>query len=285
MPLFVEIPDPVAGPNRVGQLRIDHRQARRSSSSPPLVLLGGMTQTLSSWGGQLRPLSERREVIVYETRGQGKTNLSLHDVSLAQQVDDFSALLDALNISGPVDLAGFSFGARISLAVAATRHQRVRRLVLSGLGTGRGTLGRVIMRGWKASLDSGNLDTLAWISLADTVGPDYLERHEHELSNIVRATTTRNRFEGIKALFDTSLDESDSTWLPASLAPNIACPTLLISGEFDRIAPPTEVSDLARRIPRAQAHVLPDVGHTVAIESAGAWRSQVVSFLDAEESM
>nr|WP_276604110.1 alpha/beta fold hydrolase [Nannocystis pusilla] len=199
----------------VGQVRVDRRPGPDGGTAPPLVILGGMTQTLSSWGGQVRPLSGQRPVIVYEARGQGQTRLDLRDVTPPVHVEDFERLLDALGVAGQVDLCGFSFGGRIALAIAAERPERVRRLVLSGVSAGRGALGRVIVRAWREALRTGDLEALAWISLGDTLGPRYLEANEAVLEAFVKATVQRNTYAGISALFTQTLDDgADSPWAP-----------------------------------------------------------------------
>jgi len=284
MPEFVPIPDPAAGPGALGRVRVDRRRptaAAPASEPPPLVILGGMTQTLASWGGQLRPLAQSRQVLVYEARGQGQTELDLADVSPPRHVDDLAALLTALEIPTPVDLCGFSFGGRIALAVAATRPDLVRRLVVTGVSAGRGALGRVIVRAWRAALATGDLEALAWLSLADTLGPAYLDRNEQLLPAMVQAVVTRNHYDGIRALFTQTLgDDPDWPFHPTALAPRVRCPTLLIAGELDRLAPAAELDALADLFPGPVArHVVPGVGHTVAIEAAERWRALVEDFL------
>jgi pimeloyl-ACP methyl ester carboxylesterase len=281
MPELIDIPDPLAGPGAVGQVRIERHAGPGGDTAPPLVIVGGMTQTLSSWSGQLRPLSAQRPVVVVEARGQGQTQLAVHDVSPPVHVTDFEHLLDALGIAGPVDLCGFSFGGRLALGIAAERPERVRRLVLSGVGAGRDVLGRVIVRGWREALGTGDLEALAWLSLADTLGPRFLAENESILAALVKATVRRNSYAGIVALFAQMLDDApDSPWAPLRLAPRVHAPTLLLAGELDRLAPASDLQALAAAFPvPARAQVLPGVGHTVAIEAPGPWRALVLDFL------
>jgi 3-oxoadipate enol-lactonase len=281
VPELVALPDPVAGPGASGQVRVDRRPPRTAAVGPPLVVLGGMTQTLASWGGQARALSEARELVIYEARGQGQTTLAIADVSPPVHVADFENLLAALGVAGPVDLCGFSFGGRVALAIAAERPALVRRLVLTGVGAGRRALGRVIVRAWREALRTGDLEALAWLSLADTLGPAYLEQNESLLPAIVKATVQRNRYEGIAALFRQTLhDDPGSPWHPLQLAPRVRAPALLLAGELDRLAPAAEVATLAEAFaPAARAEVIETVGHTVAIEAPERWRAQVLEFL------
>ncbi|MCY0990983.1 alpha/beta hydrolase [Nannocystis sp. ILAH1] len=281
MPEPITIHDPVAGPGAVGQVQIDRHAGPSDGTAPPLVIVGGMTQTLASWGAHVRPLSAQRPVLVYEARGQGQTRLATRDVSPPVHVGDFEHLLDALGVTEPVDLCGFSFGGRIALGIAAERPTRVRRLVLSGVGAGRGALGRVILRAWREALKTGDLEALAWLSLADTLGPGYLEANESVLAAFVKATVRRNSYENTAALFAQTLDDGpDSPWAPLRLAPRVRAPVLLLTGELDRLASPSELEVLAAAFPGpARVEVLPDVGHTVAIEAPEPWRARVLDFL------
>lgn len=280
MPTFVSIPDPVRGPGGQGRIRYDLRRPVGPSDRPPLVLVGGMTQTLSSWGGQLRPLARTRPVLAYECRGQGATELHLGDAGLTRHAEDLAALVEALELPTPLDLCGFSFGARVSLTVAATHPQLVRRLVLSGLGTGRGVVGRLIVQGWLAALRTGDLEALARISLPDIVGPAYLEAHAHLVEPMVRAVVERNSFEGIRALFEQTLqDPAEPEHTTEAMAARVKCPALVMGGALDRLAPPDEVGDLAKRM-GGRHLVLADAGHTIPIEAAEPWRAAVLEHLD-----
>lgn len=285
MPELVAIPDLVAGPNAHGTLRVDRRAngASTPNNATPMVLLGGMTQTLASWSGQLRPLCARREVIAYEARGQGMSELALGNCSLAQHVEDFTNLHAALGLVGPVDLVGFSFGGRVALAIAAHRPHLVRRLVLSGVALRRGVLSELIVQGWIATLATGDLSALARVSLVDTLGPAYLEKHAALIDAMVKAATTRNRFEGIRQLFaDTMTAETeapDSLWTNTALAPRVQCPSLVMGGQLDRLAEPAQVQALATAL-GGEYRSFMGVGHTIPIEVAGVWREAVETFAE-----
>lgn len=280
MPKLVNVPDPVAGPDATGRIRYDLRQPTEPTGRPCLVLVGGMTQTLASWGGQLRPLSSSRPVLAYECRGQGATELAVAEADLPRHAADFAALHEALELPGPVDLCGFSFGGRVCLAIAATHPHLVRRLVLSGVGNGRGVVGRLIVEGWLAALTTGDLEALARISLPDIVGPAYLEAHAHLVEPMVRAVVERNSYEGIHALFHQTLrTPDDSPWGNETLAARVRCPSLVMGGTLDRLAPPPEVQALAERLGGRYLPIA-DAGHTIPIEAAETWRAAVIDFLD-----
>lgn len=281
MPDFVAVPDPNAGAAATGRIRYELRQPSHPTAAAPLVLIGGMTQTLASWGGQLRPLSERRPVLAYEARGQGTTELSLHDASLPVHVQDLVNLLQALALPPPIDVCGFSFGGRVALAVAAKHPTRVRRLVLTGVGADRSVLSQCIVAGWKASLKTGDLEALARVSLPDIVGPRYLEANAAIIEPMIKAVVQRNTLAGIEALFrDTIPADPDDAWGPMTLAGAVQCPALVLGGNADRLAPPAQVRTLAAAV-NGVHRIFADVGHTVPIEAALPWRQTIETFLDS----
>ncbi|HWB82149.1 MAG TPA: alpha/beta fold hydrolase [Nannocystaceae bacterium] len=250
------------------------------------MLIGGMTQTLASWGAQIRPLSERREVVAYEARGQGMTELALDDCTLPRHVEDFAALHEALALGGPVDLCGFSFGGRVALAIAAERPELVHRLVLSGVALDRGLVGRLIVRGWLAALATGNLEALARVSLPDILGPTYLEANAALIEPMVRASIERNRYDGVLALMRGTIDLPEgSPWTAGPLAARIRAhgiAALCTGGALDRLAPPDEVAALADAL--VGEHVtIAGAGHTIAIETPQTWRDHALAFLDRDE--
>ncbi len=274
MPQWIAIPDGTL----TGRVHVDRRGD--ATDRRPLILLGGMTQTLASWGGHLRPLAETRQVIAYEARGQGTTELDLADCSLAHHVEDFAALHSALGLTGPVDLCGFSFGGRLALTIAARRPDLVDTLVCSGVALDRGIVGRLIVRGWLAALATGDLEALARVSLPEILGPAWLTANAALLESVIRATIERNRYEGVLALMRATAElPPDSDWQLAALAPRVRARALCMVGELDRLAPPAEVAALAEML-GAELHIEPDVGHTIAIEAPTGWRTRLLEFLD-----
>lgn len=152
---------------------------------PLLILFGGTAQTINNMVGHHRDLAQHRGVLHYEIRGQGReTTLSLHDCSLKQHVDDFLEVLDANPhyVPGePVDLAGFSLGGRVALAIAARAPELVRKVSITGLGADGGIRARVIRNAWLASLETGDMQSFVWQSISVVHTDAFLQLHESRL--------------------------------------------------------------------------------------------------------
>ena len=67
----------------------------RGDTGPLLVLLNGMSQSTANWATQARHLSERFRVLMYDARGQGRSDLGDPTaLSLSGHVEDLVSLLD-----------------------------------------------------------------------------------------------------------------------------------------------------------------------------------------------
>ena len=106
---------------------------------PPVVLVHGFASTHKvNWvnTGWVRTLrAARRRVVALDNRGHGESDRPHDPESYDSNVmaDDVVALLDHLGIA-QADVIGYSMGARIAAHLALNAPQRVRRLVLAGLG-------------------------------------------------------------------------------------------------------------------------------------------------------
>lgn len=107
----------------------------------PIVLVHGFASNKNvnwvypSWLSELKRAGRR--VIALDNRGHGES-AKLYDPAdyeLAKMASDVAALMDHLSIPR-ADLMGYSMGARISANLARWQPQRVRSVVLGGLGMG-----------------------------------------------------------------------------------------------------------------------------------------------------
>ena len=97
------------------------------ASSPPLVLLHGLTGHAHTWDHMAPALAERYRVFAPDQRGHGDTSAA---ATYATQdfVDYLSALLDLWGLA-QFKLIGLSMGGHNAMAFAAAHPERVERLV------------------------------------------------------------------------------------------------------------------------------------------------------------
>jgi pimeloyl-ACP methyl ester carboxylesterase len=64
--------------------------------------------------------------------------------------------------------------------------------------------------------------------------------------------------------------------------PEIACPTLIVWGEDDKLVPVRDADEFERLIPDARKVVFPDTGHVAMMERPAAFNELLARFLDEE---
>ncbi len=94
----------------------------------PLILLHGGLGSGEMFGPILPALAERREVIVVDLQGHGRTADIDRPLDVRLMADDIGALIEHLRLDQP-DLMGYSLGGGVALVTAAKFPTQVRRLV------------------------------------------------------------------------------------------------------------------------------------------------------------
>lgn len=99
---------------------------------PPVVFLHGLViDNISTFYYTLAPVAARKHpVVCYDLRGHGASDRPATGYRLEDAVDDLTGILDALGLTEPVHLVGYSFGGTLAMAAAAWRPERVAGLVL-----------------------------------------------------------------------------------------------------------------------------------------------------------
>ena len=102
----------------VNGIRLHYRVHGRGT---PLVLAHGFGATLDMWVGQIDPFSEKYRLVVYDSRGHGRSEAprDWSSYSLDDYVEDQRQLMDHLGIETAY-VGGLSMGGMIALQFALT---------------------------------------------------------------------------------------------------------------------------------------------------------------------
>lgn len=99
---------------------------------------------------------------------------------------------------------------------------------------------------------------------------------EMMVKNMLKSQGERGSERRAQAQYDATLG-FDGT----SLAPQIACPTLVLTGSEDEIIPAENSSEICKLIPQARLKTFPAMGHLLLIEDPENFVAQVRSFLES----
>ncbi len=226
----------------------------------PLLLIHGFASNIAAnWmdPGWVRTLTQSgRRVIAYDNRGHGKSD-KLYDPDVygaPLMAEDGRRLLDHLDVTR-ADVLGYSMGARIAAFLTLAHPERVRSLILGGLGINmvRGVVG------------SG--------PIAKALEAPRIEDVTNDTARSFRAFAEQTKSD-LKALAACIRGPREKI-TPERLA-TIAVPTLIAVGSNDVIA--GSGAELATLIPGAQFLDIPGRDHMRAVGDA-TFKQGVLDFL------
>jgi aminoacrylate hydrolase len=245
-----------------------------NGSGPPLVLVSGLGGSARFWRLQTARLAERFTVVVHDHRGVDRSSRDAIVYSIEQIAGDTLALMDYLHI-GRAAMVGQSTGGAVGQHLAATRPDRISRLVLSSTWTHADPYFTRLFELRRDSLRSAGIEVHTREGSLLVYPPEWLRDHDREMAEaearaVASASSPEIMISRIEALlrFD-----------GRALAPRIRCPTLVIAALDDRITPAYFSRALAQAIPGARLVLLDGGGHFLPIVEAERYTELVLHFL------
>jgi len=242
-------------------------------SGRPLLLIAGIPAVASDWeplAGRLAQAGHR--VISYDNRGSGQSTVTPGPYSTGQMAADAVALLNHLEIDS-ADVFGMSMGGMIAQELALAAPARVRRLVLGCTHAGVAHAARPCREAGEAfALQTDDwperMRALAPFAFARAVEPAMLAAFIAKKSADVQDPV------GYRAQIDAVLAHDTAARLGA-----IHAPTLVLTGDDDRVIPGVSSEILCQRIPAAELAELAGSGHLFFIERPDATLALLLGFL------
>ncbi len=252
---------------------------------PTFILLHGFGASVFSWHEVTDPLSEFGTVIAYDRPAFGLTERPLEwegesPYGPQAQVDIVIGLMDELGVEKAI-LVGNSAGGTVSMQVALQYPERVEALILVDAavyaGGGAPSWSRPILK----TPQMNHVGPLIARQL-QAQGVEFIKTAWHDPSKI-----TQDIFDGYqkplqienwdKALWQLTV-ASEESGLVERLA-EITMPTLVITGDDDRIVPTEQSLRLADELPNAELKVIAQSGHLPHEEKPVEFMQAVTEFL------
>ena len=265
----------------INKIRMHYEE---SGEGAALLLINGLSAPAANFLPQVKELAPHFQVITFDNRGVGETDLPPEPIyTTAQMADDAAALLRHLRIRR-AHVLGTSMGGTIAQELVLRHPRLVRALVLACT--------------W-AEGDARFLHTIeAWVSLAYRVPTE--ERYRYVLYPWIFTPGFFAKKENVEQAFQRAMAYPHQTKAEAIerqargiLAWNgtrtkrlrgIRVPTLVLVGRDDILTPPALSRALARAIGRrARLSVLPG-GHGFFLEQADLFNRAVLRFLKSVRS-
>jgi pimeloyl-ACP methyl ester carboxylesterase len=233
---------------------------KRSSESPPIVLVPGLNCSARLYGEQVPAL------------------WPFGPVTVADQTrdDSMSAIARRILAAAPprFALAGLSMGGYIAFEIMRQAAGRVVRLALLDTAPRPETAEQTKARLPRIALaESGRFAQETELQF-----PRLVHRSRHgdaALKNIVRAMAEETGADAFLRQMQAVMTRPDSR--PGLSA--ISCPTLVLVGDGDELTPPAAAQEIAARIPGARLVVIPECGHLSTLERPQAVNAALAEWL------
>lgn len=242
----------------------------------PLVLIPGFGNGLWIWHKQVPCFADHAQVIVFDPRGVARSEQADAPLSIKTIADDVAALLEHLRLER-AHILGASFGGFVAQEFALSYPEMTRSLVLAC--TSYGGAGHIPPTAETlaalASTKGLNTEERVRENLLYAFSPGYVEREPAEVERVIhlRAQNPVPEYIYLRQL------QAAVGFDAAARVAEIKAPTLVITGDADRIVPPENSRNLAGRIPRAVLRVVPGGSHTFFIERADEFNRAVLDFI------
>jgi len=223
-----------------------------------LLLLPGLACDARIYAPQLAALPDSRAIDGY---GTANTLAEMARVALEQAPESF-------------DLLGHSMGGRVALEVLRMAPNRVRRLALVSTGVHSLREGEAAKRqalqaiGWNHGFET----------LIDQWLPPMVAEANRAKPEIYQPLRDMNLDAG-QEVFDAQIHALVNRPEVESLLPQIACPTLVMTGENDTWSSPAQHEAIAAAILNSELVIVPGAGHMIQLEAPEAVNTAIARWL------
>lgn len=231
-------------------------------TGPAVLLIHGLAGDVSAWRPQIEALSASFRVIAFDNRGAGRSDQVDEPESTRAMAGDTLELLDRLDV-GRAHIVGRSMGGAIAQHVALMSPERVGSLVLCASFARLDPVGRRVLTNMREVLEwRGSWPDHARHSVANFVSAAFYNEHPDAVEAIEGLIGGETRLPACYVAQNHACLEHDTF----DQLPQIACPTLILSGGRDPICSPTATQWMVERLPNVEAEVFENSSHFFLLE-------------------
>jgi 3-oxoadipate enol-lactonase len=240
-----------------------------------VLMLHGIGGSRAAWAPQLEALAPWFTAAAWDARGYGDSGDYEGPLEFADFSADLERVLDHFG-AARAHLVGLSMGGRIALDFYARHPDRVATLTLADTSAGHpdatdpAKIDEALALRKKPLLEGRTPADIAPEVLAVMAGPSIDEGARRAILAQLSALRPASYIKTLEAV-------TRYHGFPDYGA--IEVPTLVVAGEFDRIAKPEVARELAARIPDHRFVLIGGAGHVSNLEAPEAFNAALLDFL------
>ena len=227
-------------------------------SGETLVFIHGLSDNLLYWEILANSLKDDFQILRFDLRGHGDSELGNDDITLDTYVNDLFNLLGELKID-KVNLIGFSLGGAIALDFAIKHPQLVSSLVIMSSFAKTEEYLKNILNDFKIALKN-SFEEFYDLILPKVLCPQVIEENISELELIKEVSAQNANVEGIIKSVDVcmDIDIEDNLY-------EIDVPTLILAGKYDGMSLLSFQESMHDKIKNSQMVVFDNVKHNLLV--------------------
>ncbi|MDZ4839333.1 MAG: alpha/beta hydrolase [Bacteroidota bacterium] len=241
-----------------------------NENAKTIIFIHGFPFDHSMWDEQVEVMSENYRVIVYDIRGHGISDGGDFQFTTHHLVEDLNNLITNLGLQ-QVYLCGLSMGGYLALQYAGKYPDNIKGIILADS---------------KAEPD-GNKNKDARYTDIKLVKEKGVKEFAIEFSKKVVHGEDANILSRLENMILLCSPQSITATLIALAARpdntdvlmNLSVPTLIITGEYDKLIPLEAVELMLKQNINIQSQIIENVGHVSNLENPQKFNEIVISFL------
>lgn len=257
-------------------------------SGDPLLCIMGFATDSTGWLMQTPAFAERYRTVVFDNRGVGRSSKPTGAYTIHEMADDAVALLDHLQIER-AHVLGVSMGGMIAQELVLRHPDRVRGLVLACTFPEPDAeteeqrkviftqMGGSITDGGEMKIDFTALNPMTFFQhlLPLVFNPSFIQTELPKLMQMFAGALQYGfSIEAILGQMQAIMAHKSTDRLAG-----IKSPTMVITGDADRLISPANSDVLAKSIPGAKLVTVPGGSHAFNIEMPDLFNRAVLDFL------
>jgi 3-oxoadipate enol-lactonase len=254
----------------------------------PLLLIMGLAADSTAWMFQVPDFARHYRTIVFDNRGVGRSSKPPGPYTIHEMADDAAGLLDVLDVRR-AHVVGVSMGGMIAQELALRHPERVRSLVLActypepdaEIERNRRfsveQFGGTVTAEGEVQIDFKAIHPMDFLQhlLPAVFNQEFIARELPKLIQVFSGALQYG-FSMEAVLGQTAAVMSHKA---TDRLHQIAVPTLVITGDADRLIPPANSDILAKHIPGATLSKIPGGSHGFNFETPEVFNRAVLEFL------
>lgn len=245
-------------------------------SGQPVMLVHGFPLDATIWRKQFDCLVEDGfQVIAPDLRGFGNSSPVVAPATMADFAEDLDQVRQVLAPDQKLALVGLSMGGYVAFEYWKRRAESLSKLVLVDtrpyVDTTEARQARTAMA--ERALQEGTWQAVSPM-LTKLLSAQTLE-HDSETTEWLKAMMSQVPPKTIAAAQHAMAERQDFS----GQLEEISLPTLVIAGEHDAIAPPSEAQSWSSQMPNAELVIIPASGHLPQIENSRPFNEALMKFL------